>query len=149
VKGAIVTIDAAGCQREIAGKIIAEGGDYDLALKGNQETLYREVVDCVNKHTENEFADLDASKHEEAVKGHGRVDKITYYQMPVPNTLTTKSKWRKLTSIGVAIRLSLKDGKETSDVRYYISSTSVNVRAFAARVRGHWAIETRFTGAWM
>jgi predicted transposase YbfD/YdcC len=141
VKGAIVTIDAAGCQREIAGKIIAEGGDYDLALKGNQETLYREVVDCVNKHIENEFADLDASKHEETVKGHGRVDKITYYQMPVPNTLTTKSKWRKLTSIGVAIRLSLKDGKETSDVRYYISSTSVNVRAFAARVRGHWAIE--------
>lgn len=141
VHNAIVTIDAAGCQREIAEKIIAGGGDYDLALKGNQGTLHREIQDYVLTHMENDFADVSARKHQEVVKAHGRIDTLTYYQMPIPDSLTTTEKWKGLKTFGVAIRVSEQGGKETSDVRYYISSTSVSVRRFAERVRGHWGIE--------
>jgi predicted transposase YbfD/YdcC len=141
VKGAIVTIDAAGCQRAIAAKIIDGRGDYLLALKGNQETLHREVEEYVALHLENDFADVPARKYQETVKGHGRVDTLTYYQMPAPECLTTRDRWKKLKTIGVAIRISQRGGKETCDVRYYISSLSMGVRRFAAAVRGHWGIE--------
>ena len=141
VTNAIVSIDAAGCQREIAEKIVDGGGDFLLALKGNQETLHREVQEHVLHHMENDFADVPARKHEEVVKGHGRIDTLTYYQLPAPDTLTTKKRWKKLRTIGVAIRVSESQGKETSDVRYYISSARMGVRRFAESVRGHWAIE--------
>lgn len=141
VRKAIVTIDAAGCQREIAAKIVGARGDYVLALKGNQGSLYEAVVDYVITHLENDFADLDARKHEEVVKGHGRVDTLTYYQLPVPASLPGKSRWKGLKTLGVAIRLSEENGRETSDVRYYISSLRPGVKRFAAAVRGHWAIE--------
>jgi predicted transposase YbfD/YdcC len=61
--------------------------------------------------------------------------------MPVPDTLTKLEDWKGLKTIGVAIRVSKQDTKETSDVRYYISSTKVGVKRFAERVRGHWGIE--------
>jgi hypothetical protein len=89
----------------------------------------------------NGFADIDARQHKEVIQSHGRVDTLTYYQMPVPDTLTTGEKWKELRTIGVAIRSSEKDGKETSDVRYYICSTKIGVRRFAKSVRGHWGIE--------
>jgi predicted transposase YbfD/YdcC len=141
VRNAVVTIDAAGCQREIAEKIIDGDGDYLLALKGNQGTLHNEVQDYVLTQMENDFADVPARKHEEVVKGHGRIDMLTYYQMPVPDSLATRGKWKGLRTIGVAIRISKKGDKETSDVRHYISSTNMGVRRFAERVRGHWGIE--------
>lgn len=141
VTNAVVTIDAAGCQREIAEKVIDGGGDYILALKGNQETLHREVQDHIVTHMENDFADVAARKHEEVVKAHGRVDTLTYYQMPVPDTLTKLENWKGLRTIGVAVRVSEQGSKQTSDVRYYISSTKMGVRRFAERVRGHWGIE--------
>lgn len=141
VRGSFVTIDAAGCQREIAEKIIDGGGQYDLALKGNQETLHREVQDYIVTHMENDFDATDARKHQEVVKGHGRIDTLTYYQMSAPDSLSTAAKWKGLKTIGVAIRVSQQGGKETSDVRYYISSSKLSVRSFAERIRGHWAIE--------
>lgn len=141
VNNAVVTIDAAGCQREIAEKVIDAGGDFILALKGNQETLHQEVQEYIVTHMENDFADVPARKHEEIIKGHGRVDTLTYYQMPAPDSLTTRQQWKGLKTMGVAIRISEHDGKETSDVRYYISSTKMGVRRFAERVRGHWGIE--------
>jgi predicted transposase YbfD/YdcC len=141
VTNAVVTIDAAGCQREIAEQVIESGGDYLLALEGNQGKLHQRVQDYIAKNMENEFADVPARKYEEVVKGHGRIDRLTYYQMAAPDEILNGNKWRGLKSIGVAIRISEKDGKETSDVRYYISSTKVSVKRFAERVRGHWGIE--------
>lgn len=141
VTNAVVTIDAAGCQRDIAEKIVDGGGDYILALKGNQGTLHQAVQDYIVTHMENDFANIAARKHEEEAKGHGRNDSLTYYQMPVPDSLITAEKWKGLKTIGVAIRVSEKNGQETCDVRYYISSMKMGVRRFAEHVRGHWGIE--------
>lgn len=141
IRGTIVTIDAAGCQKEIAAKIIDGGGDFVLALKGNQGKLHRAVQAYILTHMENDFADVAARKYEEVVTGHGRVDTLTYYQLPVPKSLTQRKFWKGLRTIGVAIRISQQDGKETSDVRYYINSLRPGVRRFATAVRGHWGIE--------
>lgn len=141
VTNAVVTIDAAGCQRDIAEKVIDAGGDYILALKGNQGTLHQEVQDYIVTHMDNDFSKVPARKYEEQVTGHGRVDTLTYYQMPVPDVLSTAENWKGLKTIGVAIRVSKQGERETSDVRYYISSTKMGVKRFAERVRGHWAIE--------
>ena len=141
IKGAVVTIDAAGCQREIAKKIIDGNGNYVLALKGNQGTLYAAVTAYIILHMENDFADIQAKCFTETLKGHGRVDKVTYYQMPVPPDLVNLEKWAGLRTIGVAIRKSESDGKSTIEVRFYIASIAMGVQRFAQYIRGHWAIE--------
>lgn len=141
IEGAVVTIDAAGCQTEIAAKIVRLKGDYVLALKGNQGNLHKAVTEYIVRHMENDFADVPARKYTEKCKGHGRVDEITYYQMPVPHDLIGKAKWAGLKTIGVAIRQSERGSKTTVEVRYYISSIPMGVKRFARYVRGHWAIE--------
>lgn len=141
VTGAIVTIDAAGCQKEIAAKIIKGKGDYVLALKGNQGKLHQAVVDYIGTHMENDFADVAVRQYEEVLKGHGRVDRLLYYQLSAPASLPGRKSWKGLRTIGMAIRISQQNGKETSEVRYYISSLRLGVRRFAESVRGHWGIE--------
>lgn len=141
IEGTVVTIDAAGCQTDIAKKIIREKGDYVLALKGNQGTLHKAITEYIIRHMENDFADVAARKHTEKIKGHGRVDQITYYQMPIPTDLIGKAKWAGLKTIGVAIRQSESGTKSSVEVRYYIASIPMGVKRFARYVRGHWAIE--------
>lgn len=141
VENSVVTIDAAGCQKKIAAKIIAGKGDYVLSLKGNQGKLHDAVRSYILTHMENDFANVTVRRHVELVKGHGRQDELFYYQLPAPPTLPGKEKWKGLRTIGVVIRMSQSNGKWTEDVRYYISSLKLGVKRFAECVRGHWGIE--------
>ena len=141
VQGAIVTIDAAGCQKKIAAQIIDQGGDYLLALKGNQGSLYQSAMDWVVEQMENDFVDTSVRRHVETVKGHGRVDTVEYFQLPVPAPLLGKELWKKLRTIGIAVRTSRQGDKETTEVRYFISSLRLGVKQFARSARGHWGIE--------
>jgi predicted transposase YbfD/YdcC len=141
VSDAVVTIDAMGCQKDIAEKIIEGGGDYVLALKGNQGTLHAAVEAYFSQHLENDFADVTVSRLKTEEKGHGRKEQRYYYQLPVPEDLPGREAWRKLRTIGMAIRVCEVNGRETSEVRHYICSTKRNVKQFAAAVRGHWGIE--------
>jgi len=141
VNNATVTIDAAGCQKNIAAKIVDKGGDYLLALKGNQGTLYQAAMDYVIEQMENDFSTTTVERYVETTKGHGREDTVEYFHLPVPETLPGASLWKKLKTIGVAVRTTLQDGKETTDIRYFISSLNLGVRRFAAAGRGHWGIE--------
>jgi len=141
ISQSVVTIDAAGCQKNIAAKIINGNGDYVLALKGNQCKLHDAVINYVVTHMENGFANVTARKHTEKLKGHGREDELTYYQLPVPPDLIGREEWKCMKTIGVVIRMSQSGAKFASDVRYYISSLALGVKRFAACVRGHWGIE--------
>ena len=141
LENAIVSIDAAGCQKNIANKIIEGGGDYVLALKGNQETLYQAVQDYFDEQVERDFDGVVYSYWEEQEKRHGRLDKRYYYQLTIPPNLLGREKWRGLKTLGVAIRMSEEDGEETIDTRFYISSLRRSIRPFARSVRGHWGIE--------
>jgi hypothetical protein len=86
---------------------------------------------------ENGFANVTARKHNEKLKGHGREDELTYYQLPVPPDLIGREEWMCMKTIGVVIRMSQSGKKFTSDVRYYISSLALGVTRFAACIRGH------------
>ena len=139
IKGAIITIDAMGTQKAIAAQIIEGKADYVLALKGNQETLHQAVIDYIDEQLEGDLA--NAREHVTTEKGHGREEMRTYLQLPAPKSLPGFTLWEGLKTIGVVTSRCLRDGKETIEVRYYISSLAMGVKQFARAVRGHWAIE--------
>jgi predicted transposase YbfD/YdcC len=139
--GAIVTIDAMGCQTEIAQAIVDGGGDYILAAKGNQPTLHDGIVEHVLEHMEDDFARVDVSRHETKEKGHGRVEHRSYYVLDVPPDLADAARWKGLKQIGVAISDTIRDGEACDDVRYYILSKKLTARRFGTLVRSHWGIE--------
>jgi len=137
----IITIDAAGCQKNIARQIIDGGGDYVLALKNNHPKLYAAVQEFFTDHLEDEFARYPVSRYEELEKGHGRIEQRTYYQATLPKDFMGRRDWAGLSTIGAAIRIYEQNGVERSDVRYYLCSLRRNGKQFAGAVRGHWGIE--------
>ncbi len=139
IKGAIITIDAMGTQKAIAAEIIKGKADFVLALKGNQETLHQAVIDYIDKQLDGDIS--DAQEHVTNERGHGREEMRTYLQLPAPKELPGFDLWAGLKSIGVVTSRCLRDGKESVEVRYYISSLALDVKTFARAVRGHWGIE--------
>jgi predicted transposase YbfD/YdcC len=141
IQGAIITIDAMGTQKAIAKQIVEADADYVLALKGNQDTMHKAVISYIDEQMENRFADVAARHHTTKETGHGREETRTYIQMPAPKSLPGFRLWKGLQTIGVVISLCLRDGQETAETRYYLSSLAVGVKRFARAVRGHWGIE--------
>jgi len=139
IKGAIITIDAMGTQKAIAAEIIDGKADYVLGLKGNQETLHQAVIDHINEKLDGDLR--NAREHVTTEKGHGREETRTYLQLPAPKDLPGYALWKGLKSIGIVTSQCLRDGKETIEIRYYISSLAMGVKQFARAVRGHWGIE--------
>lgn len=145
LKGAIVTIDAMGCQKEIAATIIKGDGDYCLAVKGNQEKLAKDIGDSFEAAFNNDFRGQDEQQYStaEEKRPHGRVESRYYYTLPVPDTLRPQKEWVGLKSIGLTItyRGPGTTPAEDGEVRYYIMSFPSDVEQFARAVRGHWGIE--------
>ena len=142
VKGAVVTIDAMGCQKEIAKKIKAAGGDFVLAVKDNQPTLYQAVQKYFSDAVENDFESVSIRRYETHDKGHGRVDDRYYYLMKLPDDFVFKKLWPGIKAIGMAIRVTENgDGTTSDDIRYFIVSRYLSGKRFAQSVRGHWGIE--------
>ena len=141
IKGAIITIDAMGTQTAIARQIIDGEADYVLALKGNQGSLYEAASQYVDKQMQNDFADVNVRRHTTTETSHGREETRTYVQMSVPKDLTGISRWAGLKTIGIAIVICTRSGKETVDIRYFISSLGIGIHRFANAVRSHWGIE--------
>ena len=139
IQGAIITIDAMGTQKAIAAQIIAGKADLVLALKGNQETLHPAVIDYIDEQLEGDLA--SAQEHVTTEKGHGREEMRTYLQLPAPEELPDFMRWKGLKSIAMVTSRCLRDGQETVEVRYYISSLTLDVKRFARAARGHWGIE--------
>ena len=141
LSGALVTIDAMGCQVEIARDIVDGGADYCLAAKGNQPTLYNGLMGHFDGHLEDDFARTQVRRYETEEQGHGRVEHRCYYICPVPDDLPDRARWPHLKAIGVAISNTQRNGKECNEVRYYILSKYLSSRRFAEAVRSHWGIE--------
>lgn len=141
IKGTIITIDAMGTQKAIAKQIIDSEADYVLALKGNHEALHQQVIDYIDEQARNDFAGVPVRRHITRETGHGRQEVRSYLHMPAPDDLPGRELWAGLRSIGVATLACVRDGKETTETRYYLSSLAVGVRQFAQAVRSHWGIE--------
>jgi predicted transposase YbfD/YdcC len=141
LKGCTVTIDAMGCQKDIAAEIRDGGADYVLAVKENQPHLYEDLQQHFDAALENED-ELPAQQHHSTrEKGHGRREQRFYYSTPVPETLRNQEAWRDIQSVGCAIGSTVRDGRESGLVRYFISSLKPGAKRFGTAVRKHWGIE--------
>ena len=140
--GAIVSIDALGCQREIASKIVAGGGDYVLMVKGNQPTLEEAIENSFREADAAEATKTEARQRTTKEKSRGRQETRHYTIMPLPDSMSAfGKKWSGLKSIGRVIREVQREGKQTSEASYYITSLSSKVGVFSESVRSHWGIE--------
>jgi len=141
LKGAIVTIDALGCQKEIAAKVRERGADYVLAVKGNQEHLEDDVVAYFAAVDEGRHRPEQRSQATVRSKGHGRVETRWYDAAPVPESLRHLEDWKDLKSICRVTRVWTERGEEKSEVRYFISSLPAHVKQLATAILGHWGVE--------
>jgi len=141
--GCVVTIDAMGCQTEIAEQIVERRADYVLAVKGNQPTLHEGIQDFFAEHLEDDFERTSVRRFETRDRGHGRVETREYFVCPVPDGLPDGKRWKGLAAIGLAITRCERNGRESDEARYYILSTYPSAKRFAEAVRGHWGIENK------
>jgi predicted transposase YbfD/YdcC len=139
--GAIVTLDALGCQKDIVAKIVEKKGDYVIAVKGNQEKLEAAVHAALGKAMEAEAAMPTITRVEQK---HGRKERRLYTVLPVPDDFAELAQWSSLRSLVMVAREYVDaEGETHTGVRYYISSLPAEVKRIAAAVRGHWGIENR------
>ena len=141
--GCIVTIDAMGCQREIAAQIITAGGNDVLGLKGNQSAMQEAVEDFFTVAQSGEFAGVKHDFFEETDKDHGRLEIRRYWITADLRTLPNTEQWMGLCSIGMVERICWIGEKQTSERRFFLNSIRPNARRFAHAVRGHWGVENR------
>lgn len=141
IKGHTITIDAMGCQKAIARKIQDQGGDYVLALKGNQGTLNEDV----RLFLETELAKPDSSvlsdTYVEVDKGHGRVETRKCVVSDQIDWLEQKSEWSGLKTIAMIEETREIKGRTSTERRFFISSLSADAKRIAHAVRAHWLIE--------
>jgi len=139
----LITIDAMGCQKEIARDIVAGGGDFVISVKDNQPTLRETIEAYFEKHLECDLEDLKYRCHETSEDAHGRIDERSYFLTKVPPDFAVKKEWPWVKAIGYSLRVTQHDdGSETDETRYYILSRYLSGKRFSEAVRGHWAIES-------
>lgn len=141
--GCTVTIDAMGCQREIARQIVEQGGDYVLAVKENQPTLLANIRLFFDDVRDNGPGAIRVSAYRSVEKDHGRIETRTYWQTDAIDWLEGKEKWVGLCSIGMVEARRRIGAEETMETRYFISSLPRRAKQLAAAVRGHWGIENQ------
>ena len=141
VEGAVVTIDAMGCQRAIAQKILDRKADYILALKGNQGTLCRDVGRYVEKHKKLGFKGIAASVHETQEDSHGRTVTRRVRVIADVDWLNTRHDWPGLKSV-VVIESTRQIGDKTAcETRSYLASGCWDAKCAGGMIRDHWAVE--------
>jgi predicted transposase YbfD/YdcC len=143
IKGCIVTIDAMGCQEDIAAKIIDKKSDYILAVKDNQKNLHHEIIDFFECARQHDFKGVTHDYFEEISKGHGRVETRKSWISSCLDTIENTTKWSGITAIGMVESERYIKGIKTVERRHYIASIAQDAEIFAHAVRSHWGIENK------
>jgi len=139
----LITIDAMGCQKEIARDIVMGGGDFVITVKDNQPKLREAIKTYFGHHLERDLEDLKYRCHETCEAAHGRIDERSYFLTKVPPDFRVKKEWPWVKAIGYTLRVTQHaDGSETDETRYYILSRYLSGKRFSEAVRGHWEIES-------
>jgi predicted transposase YbfD/YdcC len=143
LKNALITIDAMGCQKEIARQIVKGGGDFVIAVKDNQPTLRKTLDTYLEEYLERDLEELSYREYDTVDESHGRIDKRSYFLRKVPADFPLKKQWPWVKAVGYAMRVTQNaDGTESSDTRYYILSRHLSGKRFSEAARGHWSIES-------
>ena len=143
VRGCIVTIDAMGCQRDIAAQIRRQRGHYVLAVKANQGALLEELQDYFETDAPNGYRGLKAAYHEETDSGHGRIEVRRCWQSADLRWMPATRAWAGAKSVARVESERHVGGRMTREVRYYLSSLDLDPARLMDAVRSHWAIENR------
>ena len=141
IEGAVVTIDAMGCQRDIASKIIGKKADYILALKGNQGKLCEDVEVFVDEQKALKYKDTTISTHETVDADHGRIETRDYTVIHDVGWLQERHDWPGLKAVVVVESQREIAGKITRETRFYIASLVLLANAVGPMIRAHWTIE--------
>jgi len=143
VRGAVVSIDAMGCQREIARKIVENGGDYIFSLKGNQSTMRDEVAWWLDHAIAGQVREASLDHHEQSTKGHGRLESRQVWCTEQVDWFADRDQWAGLSSlIAVDGQRQWADGRIEKERRYFISSLQgIDAKTLGRLIRNHWQVE--------
>lgn len=142
IKNSIITIDAIGCQKKFAKEIRKRKGDYLFALKGNQPTLEREVQGYFEYAEKNSLDEETYNITQTIDKGHGRIENRSYFCLDTKYfPLEKGSEFEDINTIVRVNRVREKQGEQTNETSYYISSLPCDSKKIGSVIRGHWAIE--------
>src|SRR5262245_46268726 len=141
LKGALVTIDAMGCQKQIARQIVGAGGDYALTVKDNQPSLAADILCSFTAAQEVDYEGYDHDCYETEERGHGRQERRSYTVLYDLDKIEGRSEWEKLTVIGLCYSERTTGGKTSEELRLFIGSRKASARVYAEALRGHWGIE--------
>jgi len=141
IKGCIITIDAMGCQKDIAAQIIDRKADYVLALKGNHGNLHDDVRTYFDEVEKSNFKNRKCNVFQTLEKDHGRIEKRTFVATSDIKWLDEKNDWKNLKSIVMVVSERKEKDKRSVERRYYITSVAPNAEKIGRYIRSHWSIE--------
>jgi predicted transposase YbfD/YdcC len=139
--GALVTIDAMGCQKAIAKQVVDQGGAYVLTVKQNQERLLEDIQNTVEKALEGMLPAAEVETYTKRESGHGRKEERSYIVIHHVEGIRDRDQWKQLTTVGMCRSERTVNGETTDEVRYFIGSRRLSARTYAKVLRGHWGIE--------
>lgn len=141
LRGCTVTIDAMGCQTEIASQIRQQRGHYVLALKGNQSGLAEDMGEFYQQGVDGDFAGLNQATHETNEKGHGRQEQRICQAIEIPRDHPQRERWQDLRTLVILACCRIVAGVESWETRLYITSHGPRAKALLSAIRKHWGIE--------
>jgi predicted transposase YbfD/YdcC len=141
LQGALVTIDAMGCQKEIARAIVAKGADYVLTVKDNQPHLLDDIQACLAEALDGGAAAPRCETYATEDRGHGRLEKRCYTIVRNPTGIRNRQDWEGLSVIGMCSGERTVQGKTSEEVRYFIGSKRASAKCYGQALRHHWGIE--------
>jgi predicted transposase YbfD/YdcC len=141
LRGALVTIDAMGCQKAIAQQIVDGGGDYALTVKDNQPGLSEDILASFVAAQDKDFAGCAYDVYETQERGHGRVEKRSYTVLYDLEGIRDRAQWAELTAIGMCYSERVIGEKTSAELRLFIGSRRASAQQYGVALRGHWGIE--------
>ena len=139
--GALVTIDAMGCQKEIAAQIVAGGGDYVLTVKENQGHLLDDIRATVAQALDGQLPPEQVDQYTTKERGHGRREERTYVVIHNVEGIRDRALWRQLTTVGMCYSERTVNGRTSAEARYFIGSRRQQAKRYGKALRNHWGIE--------
>lgn len=141
IRGCTVTIDAMGCQTEIASQIREQRGHYVLALKGNQSGTAEDMQQLFEESLNTDFVDVNHATYETREQGHGRQEQRTCHVIEIPDNHSQRARWKDLRTLVILTCCRIIAGVESWETRLYITSHGPNAKSLMNAIRKHWSIE--------
>src|SRR6516225_7314562 len=141
LNGALVTLDAMGCQKAVAQKIVDQGGHYALTVKDNQEHLLEDIQDAFLKAFDTDFAFKQKAEYEMRERGHGREEYRSYTVLHSTQGIRHADAWAGLTTLGLCYSERTVKGGTTTECRFFIGDKRASAKYYACGLRHHWGIE--------